>query len=66
MKLAVIKKRNDPIAMRISIGGDFQTAYCTYRGDLKKIQMLLKAVSEEMAKLKEEPPVSDDMGKKYA
>jgi hypothetical protein len=66
MKVAIIKKQNDPIAMRISIGGNLQEAYFVYRGNLKEIQMLLKAVEEEIEKLKEEPPTSDDMGKRYA
>jgi hypothetical protein len=66
MKLTIMKKQKDPLAMRISIGGNLSEAYCVYRGDLKQIQMLLKAVEEEMEKLKEEPPTSDDMGKKYA
>lgn len=66
MKIAVIKKQDDPLLMRISIGGNLQEAYFVYRGDLKQIQMLLKAVEEEIEKLKEEPPTSDDMGKRYA
>lgn len=66
MKVSVIKKQNDPLAMRISIGGNLQEAYFVYRGDLKQIQMLLKAVEEAIEKLKEEPKVSDDMGKRYA
>lgn len=68
MKLQVIKKKDDPITLRISIGGNHQEAYIVYRGDLAKIKLLLDQVSETFKKLssQDEPKVSDDGGKKYA
>lgn len=66
MKKKEIKKRDDSIALRISIGGNNELSYCVYRGDLKKIQMLLSKVTEEMVALKDEPEISPDDGKKYA
>jgi hypothetical protein len=68
MKIAVLKHEDDPIAIRISIGGFKQAgnnAYITYRGDLEQVKLLLTAVTKEFTKLKKEPEVSDN-GKKYA
>lgn len=68
MKLQVIKKQDDPICLRISIGGNNENAYITYRGDLAKVKILLDQVNETFKKLssQDEPKVSDDGGKKYA
>lgn len=66
MRLTILKKANDPITDRISIGGNREEAYIVYRGDLPKIKLLLDAVNEEFRKLEKEPPVSDDMGKRFA
>ncbi len=66
MKLQIVKKTDDPIALRISIGGNFKDAYIVYRGDLAKIKLLLDEVNENFKQMMEEPPTSDDMGKKYA
>ena len=66
MKIHVIKKQNDPIALRISIGGDLETAYFVYRGDLVKVKALLAEVADEISHLENEPKLSDDMGKDYA
>jgi len=68
MILQVIKKKDDPIALRISIGGNHKNAYLVYRGDLAKIKLLLDQVNENLKKLQssEEPAVSPDDGKQYA
>ena len=41
MKLQIVKKKDDPITLRISIGGSHNEAYIVYRGDLAKVKMLL-------------------------
>jgi len=69
MKIAVLKKTDDPLAVRISIGG-FKTmgneGYLVYRGNLDEVKMLLGFVSEALKQLNEEPEISSDNGKKYA
>jgi len=69
MKIAILKKQDDPIAVRISIGGFKQAGnngYITYRGNLEDVRLLLANALDAITKLKEEPEISDDMGKKYA
>jgi hypothetical protein len=36
MKLQILKKQDDPISLRISIGGNHNEAYIVYRGDLAR------------------------------
>ncbi len=66
--LTIIKKKDDPIALRISIGGSLNNAYITYRGDLNQIKMLLDYVNEEFKQTskKDEPDPSPDEGKRFA
>lgn len=69
MKIAVIKKKNDPIAVRISIGGFGQAGnngYITYRGDIEQVKLLLANATDALNKLEKEPEVSDDDGKRFA
>lgn len=69
MKIAFIKKQDDPMAIRISIGG-FKAAgnngYLTYRGDLEEVKLLMANVMDALKKLDKEPEISPDDGKKYA
>lgn len=69
MKIALIKKQDDPLAVRISIGG-FKTmgnmGYLTYRGDLEQVKLLLANALAGLKDVKTEPEISDDDGKKYA
>ena len=51
MKLQIVKKTDDPIALRISIGGNFKDAYIVYRGDLAKIKLLLIGVNVDAVRL---------------
>ncbi len=69
MKILVTKKKDDPMALRISIGGfkeAGENAYITYRGDLEEVQKLLTIVAEQFQKLQVEPEVSPNDGKQYA
>ena len=69
MKIAIIKKQDDPMAIRVSIGGFKQAGnngYITYRGDIEQVKLLLANVVDALNKLEKEPEISDDMGKKYA
>ena len=69
MNLTVIKKEDDPIAIRISIGGFKQVGnkgYITYRGNLDLVKLLLANVVDILNQLKQEPEISEDDGKRYA
>lgn len=69
MKIAVIKKQDDPIAIRISIGGGKtvgNSSYITYRGNLDEVKLLLAQINQEFQKLKQEPEISPDDGKRFA
>ena len=70
MELHVIKKADDRSlgakVLRLSIGGDQDGAYLTYRGDLDEVQQLLRKVTKAFMQLEVEPPVSPDEGKRYA
>ena len=69
MKIAFIKKQDDPIAIRISIGGFKQAGnngYFTYRGNLEDVKLLMANVMDALRKLDREPALSPDDGKKYA
>ena len=69
MKIAFIKKQDDPMAIRISIGGFKQAGnagYFTYRGDLEEVKLLMANVMDALKKLDREPALSPDDGKKYA
>ncbi len=70
MELTVIKKADDRSLgekiLRISIGGFPDSAYITYRGDLREIQSLLLDVARAFIQLEQEPPISPDDGKQYA
>lgn len=68
MILQILKKKDDPLALRISIGGNQKQAYLVYRGDLAKIKLLLDEVNERLKQLpsSEEPGISPDDGKKFA
>lgn len=69
MKIALIKKQDDPLAVRISIGG-FKTmgsmGYLTYRGDLEQVKLLLANALAGLKDIKVEPKIAYDNGKKYA
>lgn len=60
MKVKVVKKPKDPLALRISIGGNQNHSYFVYRGDLRKCQMLLVQVAEQIVKLRHEPEETPD------
>jgi hypothetical protein len=65
----VIRKAPDPIATRISCGGDRRNAYCTYRGDIQlAIDILRNAAAVLMALHAEgtEPEIAPDAGKSFA
>jgi hypothetical protein len=70
MRIVVIKKQDDlslgEKVLRISIGGNSEQAYITYRGNLEEIKRLLTGVTSAFLLLDSEPEISPDEGKKYA
>ena len=70
MNIAIIKKADDlslgEKVLRISIGGNMEHAYITYRGDLDEVKRLLTGVASAFLTVTDEPPISPDEGKKYA
>ncbi len=70
MQILVTKKADDlslgEKVLRISIGGDMEQAYITYRGDLREVQELLNVVAQKFSLIAEELEISSDEGKRYA
>jgi hypothetical protein len=69
MKIAIVKKQDDSMAVRISIGGFKMVGnngYITYRGDLDSVKLLLANAIAALNKLEKEPEISPDDGKNYA
>src|SRR5216683_6615137 len=70
MQILITKKADDlslgEKVLRISIGGNAEEAYITYRGDLAEVQALLKQVARRFSLLAEDLEVSPDDGKKFA
>jgi len=70
MQILVTKKANDlslgEKVLRISIGGNMEQAYITYRGDLREVQELLNEVARRFNLIAEELEISPDEGKRYA
>lgn len=56
-KTYIKKAPNDPIALRISLGGSTESNYLVYRGDEEEIHKLLKTAIRSFEKmLKEQNP----------
>jgi len=70
VQILVTKKADDlslgEKVLRISIGGDMEQAYITYRGDLREVQELLNVVAQKFSLIAEELEISSDEGKRYA
>ncbi len=70
MQVLITKKADDlslgEKVLRISIGGNAEKAYITYRGDLAEVQALLSQVAKRFSLLTEDLEVSPDDGKHYA
>lgn len=70
MRILITKKADDlslgEKVLRISIGGNAENAYITYRGDLQEIQALLNSVAKRFSLLTEDLEISPDDGKKLA
>ncbi len=70
MQILITKKADDlslgEKVLRISIGGNAEEAYITYRGDLAEVQALLKQVARRFSLLAEDLEVSPDDGKRFA
>lgn len=70
--MKIVKKKDDISlgvrVLRVSLGGnpDVGGYYCTYRGTLVEVIELLEKALEEVKKLKKEPEISPDDGKKFA
>ena len=70
MRILITKKADDlslgEKVLRVSIGGNTEQAYITYRGDLQEVQTLLNQVAKRFSLLTEDLEVSPDDGKRYA
>lgn len=65
----VIRRRPDPIATRVSCGGDNAVAYCTYRGNLDDVILILRNSLRALVSLKQnhrEPVIAADAGKEFS
>jgi hypothetical protein len=66
-KVFIAKKADDPLCVRVSLGGRPDVGfYCTYRGLLKEAIGAIETVLVELHRLTVEPPISPDGGKKIA
>lgn len=48
--VVVTKKPDDPMCLRVSLGGQIGAYYCVYRGDEAEIEVLLVAALEAFRK----------------
>lgn len=47
--VVILKSKDDPIATRISIGGEPNVGYyCNYRGDLNEVRRILEIILETL------------------
>jgi hypothetical protein len=59
----IIRKKDDPIAIRASIGGQDGTGYyCIYRGERKAIIEMVEKVLLTLRYAPDEPEPDDDTG----
>ena len=56
----VVKKPDDPLALRLSAGGGAYGYYAVYRGKLPEVIRCLEAVLGKLRSLKQEPEVDDE------
>lgn len=65
MKITIIKRKDDPAAVRISIGAAKGAgAYLVYRGSLIEVKALLAVISDAIQQLDGELDVSAEEGEK--
>ena len=58
----IIKKTDDPVALRASIGGtELMGYYCVYRGSKTAITSMLEQVLENLRQLKAEPQIEVEL-----